>query len=289
VLKSLILQLTILLTVSGAASAYDSQKTPNPPAAVHYKDKALVLMYHEIKDNGGPFALDTRNFTEQLKALQDNGYQVISIEQFEDFMLGKKKGIPANAVVLTFDDGYKDFYEHAFPLLKKFKYPATNFIIVKSTDVYNPKIIPHMTWGDIQKMSKQGMSFYSHTYDSHEYAKTDTQGQEAPKLAAPIYLEKEGRVETDDEYRKRIKSDLDRANKLLNAKVGNKRAMLAFPYGKYSQSTIDVARGLGMNMLFTIDEGINVPGQPLIYRVNAGAPNTTAAQLLETMKRYDDK
>ncbi|TCZ70204.1 polysaccharide deacetylase [Paenibacillus albiflavus] len=281
-LKSLLLFL--LLTTNTVVPANDHYE--NQP--IHYQDKALVLMYHEVKNNNGSIAVSTDQFDKHLSMLKANGYNVISIEQFDDFMTGKEKKIPPNAVVLTFDDGYEDFYENAYPILQKYKMPATNFIIVKSTDVYNPDIIPHMTWEQMVEMRKNGMSFYSHTYDSHKYVAVNSKGTTAPLLGGPIYLPDKQRVETQEEYYDRIKEDLSKANDLLNSKLGNTRNIISFPYGSFSDTTIQVSKELDMHLYITIKEGINKPGDPVATRINAGKRDFSAEELLAKMKEYDD-
>jgi len=284
--KMLLLQIITYLTISAVSPVTGTVKNTAPPAQIYYENQAIVLLYHEIKDNDGPYALSLKQFDEQLAALKANGYTIIPIEQFEDFVTGKTKSLPPNAIVLTFDDGYKDFYENAYPILKKYGMPATNFIVVKSSDVYNPDIIPHMTWNQMKKLKLEGMSFYSHTYDSHQYGPIDAQGQTGAILATPQYLEALGRVETEEEYYARIKKDLAKANELLKKHLGNTRSLLAFPYGKFTQESIDAGKALGTKLFFTIESGINTLGSAMIYRLNAGAPNTSGEALLELIKPF---
>lgn len=284
-IKSLLLFL--LLTTNTLSPAMDQTNVANGP--IHYKDKALVLMYHEIKNTDGKIAVSTDLFDKHLTMLEDNGYNVISIEQFEEFITGKKKEIPPNAVVLTFDDGYEDFYENAYPILQKHKMPATNFIIVKSTDIYNPDIIPHLKWEQMREMRAKGMSFYSHTYDSHKYVPVDKKGNSAPLLAGPIYLKEQKRVETQEEYYNRLKEDLSKANDLLVSELGNTSKILSFPYGSYSDTTLQVGKELGINLYITIKEGINNPGDLVATRINAGVNGYSARDLLAKMRTYNDK
>ncbi|WP_442602671.1 polysaccharide deacetylase family protein [Paenibacillus sp. KN14-4R] len=264
------------------------QKRNKPLRKVHYRNQAIVLMYHEIKDSGQPFALSSADFESHLKMLYEQGYNIIPIEQFEDFIT-KKKPIPDNAVVLTFDDGYEDFYQNAYPILQKYNTTATNFVIVKSTDIYNPKIIPHLTWNQIREMRSRGLSFYSHTYDHHHKIDIDTIGTKFGALASPAYKRDLKRLETREEYRSRIKADLSKAEELLAKEVGNKRSILAFPYGEYSEDTISIGKELGIKLFCTVDEGINKTGSTLITRINAGVPHLSAKQLQLKMKKYDDK
>ncbi|MCR8644987.1 polysaccharide deacetylase family protein [Paenibacillus sp. N1-5-1-14] len=260
-----------------------------PMRKVHYRNQAIVLMYHEIKDSGQPFALSSADFESHIRMLLHQGYNIISIEQFEDYMSGKIRTIPDNAVVLTFDDGYEDFYQNAYPILQKYNVTATNFVIVKSTDIYNSKIIPHMTWDQIREMRSKGFSFYSHTYDHHRKINIDDAGTKIGALASPAYNREHKQGETREEYRARIKADLMMAEELLKKEVSNTRSILAFPYGEYSEDTISIGKELGINLFYTVEEGMNKRGATLISRINAGVPNLSAKQLWMTMKKYDDR
>jgi len=79
--------------------------------------------------------------------------------------------IPADTVAITLDDGLKDNYTNAYPILKKYLVPATMFLIVdkigeaipNSGDTANAAEASHLTWAQIEEMSENGISFGSHT------------------------------------------------------------------------------------------------------------------------------
>lgn len=90
--------------------------------------RGVVLMYHRIADIlSDPWALavSPQNFEEQLQILKC--YNVISINEL-GYIFAKKQKLPANIAVVTFDDGYRDNYLAAKPLLEKYNIPATFFI-----------------------------------------------------------------------------------------------------------------------------------------------------------------
>ncbi|MFH0925719.1 MAG: glycosyltransferase [bacterium] len=88
-----------------------------------------ILAYHKVNDidifDLG-LAVSTLNFERQMRFLKAN-YNVISLEQAAEY-LRKKMKVPLRSVVITFDDGYEDNYRYAFPILKKYKLPATIFL-----------------------------------------------------------------------------------------------------------------------------------------------------------------
>jgi peptidoglycan/xylan/chitin deacetylase (PgdA/CDA1 family) len=77
--------------------------------------------------------------------------------------------LPGKAVAITFDDGYLDFYEHAWPLLRKYSFSATVFIstgCVGDTNSWNKNLIeqvPLMGWPEIIALQKEGVQFGSHS------------------------------------------------------------------------------------------------------------------------------
>ncbi|MCX7697854.1 MAG: polysaccharide deacetylase family protein, partial [Candidatus Goldbacteria bacterium] len=94
-----------------------------------------VLCYHkfynvdEVIDGKKKdlFSISSEIFEEHLKFLKENGYNVISMKEYLSFLDGVGS-IPDNSVIITIDDGYKSVYDIAFPLLKKYGYPATIYI-----------------------------------------------------------------------------------------------------------------------------------------------------------------
>jgi peptidoglycan/xylan/chitin deacetylase (PgdA/CDA1 family) len=86
-------------------------------------------MYHHIgtkKDDYLLYRTNTSDFEKQMKYLQ-NTHKIISFEKLIQAVT-EKKSLPKRAAIITFDDGYKDNYTEAFPLLKKYKIPATIFL-----------------------------------------------------------------------------------------------------------------------------------------------------------------
>jgi peptidoglycan/xylan/chitin deacetylase (PgdA/CDA1 family) len=132
-----------------------------------------ILMYHSISDepeSGHPyFWINTsRNrFAEQMQFLKENAYTVISLTEAVDVLeTGQDKIISSRRyVVLTFDDGYHDFLEHAWPVLAGNGFTATMFVstafIGDRRMLFNGR--ESLTWSEVRKLRGQGVSFGSHT------------------------------------------------------------------------------------------------------------------------------
>lgn len=93
------------------------------------RSQLTIIMYHRIGANNEDWSLDTLDtsvFEKQIKYLTKT-HKIISLEDFAQNLIDKKE-LPKRVAVITFDDGYKDNYKNAYPILKKYKIPATIFL-----------------------------------------------------------------------------------------------------------------------------------------------------------------
>ena len=124
-----------------------------------------ILMYHSFgkASQRDLLSVSSEHFEMQMSYLKKNRYHVISFDEFVDgFKTGKK--FPHNTVVITIDDGYQNNYTIAYPILKKYNFPATIFLITNLMD----KNDAFLTWDEIREMLKNGITFGGHT-KSHFY------------------------------------------------------------------------------------------------------------------------
>ena len=148
--------------------------TPTPtPAPAPTPDGTIreveipILMYHYI-DAPGPDADIYRKdlsvlpqaFEEQMVYLREAGYHSISLR---DLVLHLQAGVelPPNPVVLTFDDGYLDNYTQAYPILERYGFSGTFFII---TGLVDKRTEGHMSWEQVEELHSRGMEIGSHSY-----------------------------------------------------------------------------------------------------------------------------
>lgn len=264
-------------SVEYAKEAPPTSQTGHAPA---------VLTYHHIDETVKSSATITPELLRShLQMLKENGYKVIGMEQLLEAQK-QNKWLPEKSVVITFDDGYESFFTEAAPILKEFGMTATNFVVVKSTDHKNPKELPHLSWDQMRELKQQGMTFYSHTYDAHQKVQIDASNRIGHALTNRSYLKKEGRRETHEEYHKRVKADLDLANKRIAEELGSQPALLAFPHGAYNQKVLDMCVSLNIELMFAAKEGTNLPGSNLLYRINAGTPSMSDADLAKKLESH---
>ena len=131
-------------------------------------------MYHSISwENAGhriPY-FETNTFPpvfeEHIRFLADNGYKTVGLE---DLLAAGMEKTGSKYVVITFDDGYLDFYRHAFPILSKYRATATVFLPTGyiSTPRKMFKQRPCMDWNEIAELSRNGISFGSHSHSHPE-------------------------------------------------------------------------------------------------------------------------
>lgn len=243
----------------------------------HYSNKVAVLEYHHIAPQASDYTLTPNAFEQHLKILKANHYQVISMQQFIGFLNGENS-VPPDAVVITFDDGYESFYQYAYPLLLKYGMTATNFVIVNYIGT-NPGI-SFLTWDEIITMKKEGFSFYSHTFNSHDFV-TGRDGKLVDPLTNPIYLSSLNRMETEAEYEQRVTVDLAEADRVLQDRIGTQDRLLCVPHGRYNSTLLRLSSKENISYIFTGQDGMNTTGANLIYRINVGS--STPLKLIQKL------
>lgn len=119
-----------------------------------------ILSYHSVTPGADPksrLAITPETFQRQMRFLKIHRYNVLPLEETVTLIKEKKK-IPRKTVVITFDDGYKDNYIYAFPILKRYNLPAIIFII--TNEVGRPD---RLNWAEIKEMHGSGLiGFGSH-------------------------------------------------------------------------------------------------------------------------------
>lgn len=93
-----------------------------------------VLMYHYIEpklnnhETGNKSIINLEDFEQNMKYLHDEGYRTITLDQLEQYVSGKIS-LPQKSIVITFDDGYHNNYTLAYPVLQKYNFHASLFVI----------------------------------------------------------------------------------------------------------------------------------------------------------------
>lgn len=136
------------------------------------KSRALpILMYHSISDDPEqglhPYyrlATSPERFAEQMQWLADGGWSGVSVEEALR-RLGNGEGDGTLTAAITFDDGFRDFYTEAAPVLKRHGFAATVFL--PTAFISSPRKSWHgmecLTWSEVKELRSEGIRFGSHT------------------------------------------------------------------------------------------------------------------------------
>jgi peptidoglycan/xylan/chitin deacetylase (PgdA/CDA1 family) len=190
-----------------------------------------ILMYHHIAvPEAGADAIrrdlsvSPANFEAQLRYLVDRGYEPISLESLvRHLQIGG--ALPPKPVVLTFDDGFRDQYTNAFPLLKKYGFTGTFFIITGFVDEGRPE---YVSWSEIELMHGNGMEI-----GSHSYTHPSLEGKSFDYIVWQVLGSKEA----------------------IEARTQEPVRFFSYPSGQYDQQAIDVLRSAGYWGAVTVEPG----------------------------------
>lgn len=130
---------------------------------------SVILNYHSVQPQNA-YSTKPQDFLRQMEYLAGE-FNIISLPEFYRAR-GDKRDLPEKLAVVTFDDGYEDNYEYAFPILNKFGIKATIFtttgFINDEIDITKDHIayrgLKPLSWKQIKEMSNSGISFGAHTH-----------------------------------------------------------------------------------------------------------------------------
>ncbi len=127
-----------------------------------------VLVYHRVRpDADDPRSVTPQRFREHLMVLRD-GWRVVSLDEVLAAVQGKQP-LPERAVLINFDDGYADLYDHAMPLLQEFQFPAVVFMLARyvgrvgrTYSEANYPEAPFLSAAQLREMQRAGIEIGSH-------------------------------------------------------------------------------------------------------------------------------
>ena len=114
-----------------------------------------VLMYHSIsnrEERTNILAINKDVFKQRMEYLREHNYKIVSLKTASDTIRQGKK-IPSGWVVLTFDDGYKDFYTEAYPIVRKYDFKVTVFPTIYNTESNKG----YMNWEELNNLEGDGL------------------------------------------------------------------------------------------------------------------------------------
>ena len=128
-----------------------------------------ILTYHSLDDSGSVLSTPPKVFAQQMQILAALNIKVGGLADVRRAVCDGGLGEPL--VAITFDDGFRNFYDQAFPVLQRYRFPATVFLVTDYCGGLNswpsqPLEIAHqplLSWDQIKEMSRAGIAFGSHT------------------------------------------------------------------------------------------------------------------------------
>lgn len=206
-----------------------------------------ILMYHYVEYVQDPndkirisLNIIPSVFEEQIKTMQDAGYTFLTASDLDNIM-DKKATLPRKAVLLTFDDGYRDFYEDAYPILKKYHVKATQYVIAGFLDRPN-----HMYTTQLQEIAKDNLvEIGAHTMDHMWLRGGDT---------------------------KTVNYEVAESRKKLQSLTGLPITSFAYPYGAFDAQAIQIVRDAGFTNALSTISGNEVldENRYFLYRLRPG-------------------
>lgn len=143
--------------------------------AQHSAQKVPILMYHSISRQASPqfrpFIVTPPLFEEHLSYLKQEGYTPLTVSEFLVLRNAADASLPERPIVLTFDDGFADFYTDALPLLQKYGFPATLYVTtgyVNETSRWLQRRgegeRPMLSWTQLAELHEHGIELGAHTH-----------------------------------------------------------------------------------------------------------------------------
>ncbi|MGQ4879223.1 poly-beta-1,6-N-acetyl-D-glucosamine N-deacetylase PgaB [Billgrantia sp. LNSP4103-1] len=234
--------------------------------------KFSVISYHDVVDleqspdtKVFPQTITRQLLVEHFNLFAELGFHPVSYQQIIDAREGRQP-LPEKAVLLTFDDGYRSFYDIVYPLLKLYDYPAIAAVVGSWLDVpagelvtYGETTLPRerfMSWSQLRELQQSSLvEIASHTYDLHKGLIGNPFGNLQP--AATTSAWSPSGYESESEYVARIRNDMQMTRQRFEEELGKGPRIMVWPYGAYSNVALSLAREAGMSHTFSLLGHVN--------------------------------
>jgi len=188
------------------------------------ESQAVVLMYHHFGVDKYPSTnIRLAQFDAHLDYLAQAEYQVWPLAKVVDYVR-RQKSFPGRVVAITIDDAYQSVFDEAYPRLRKRGWPFTVFV---ATDGVDRHFQAYMNWQQMREMQQHGASFENHS-------------------ATHDYLIRRQTNETAEQWHKRMKNDIARAQQRIKTELGKAPVFFAYPYGEYNAALAELVSEMGL-------------------------------------------
>lgn len=192
-----------------------------------------VLCYHRFGSRASKLTVTPAAFAAQMDYLARNGYRVLTPAQLGAFIAGREP-LPKKSVLITIDDGYRATYDIAFPILKKYGFPATVFLYSDFVGAGDALTYPQM-----KELIGSGL------IEIQPHSKTHSN----LTLRLPD--------ENDAKYRERMRREVDAPVDVIRERLATASRSYAYPYGDVNETVVDFLSRKGVSLGFTVTPGGN--------------------------------
>lgn len=205
-----------------------------------------VLCYHNVdllKPKDTPYSVTSPLLERQILALEKAGFTFVSMERVRKFY-DSGEPLPAKSILLTFDDGRYDVYEHAYPLLESMGIPWAMFVYPSGINAGHARNF--MSWDDVRDLAAHGVTIGSHTWDH-------------PYLTKPP-----ANVASTAEYAAWIDRELLKSKEVIEKEIGLQVYAFATPFGALDDAVQRRIAASGYSLSFNIyGSGNDLKSDPL--------------------------
>ena len=237
------------LVVSSHFDSSGRVRTEAAPAVVGTEAAGVpVLCYHYLRDKSDPLRLlrvfgyvvlslpllnDTElwttgasEFERQMQLLKDMGYHAVTLDELHEWQTGRRE-LPGKPIVITFDDGDQSVYDLALPILARYGFRATLFVVTARVGTqWNG--IDCLDWAHLRELEESGVfRIESHTDDLHYKV-------EAGDRTEPVFIaasEHGADLDGSRDWEHKVREDLARSRAAIERNTGRSPRFLAWPYG----------------------------------------------------------
>lgn len=258
--QDVIKQESTMIAVSSTSSSTTTQESSEvdwvkQDTAIHFS----ILMYHAIhvmapeESANANLIVDPTTFESHIQRLSNEGYYFLTPEEVHKVLTENVLPNGNQKIIwLTFDDSLWDFYDNAYPILQKYQVKATNNVITSTVGSQT-----NLSLDEMLEMKNNGMSFQDHTVTHPDLSATDSSTQTTEMKDSKQYL--------DDS-------------------LNQDTIAIAYPAGRYSDTTLQIAENLDYKLGVTTNEGLASADNGLLSlnRIRI-LPTTTADSIMATI------
>ncbi|MCF6775617.1 polysaccharide deacetylase family protein [Thiotrichales bacterium 19X7-9] len=241
-----------------------------------FKRSVPVLMYHHVLEQSGFICSSIEEFDQQMAYLVANKYKTLTIDEFYQYKKGKLK-LPKKSVLITFDDGWRNNFVYAYPILKKYGLKATLFVVtgwIEAASNSNDVAFQAVQHKECKKKAP--------THPREVLCSWD----ELKKMADVFDIQAHTHTHRDDYFGTLDwQKDIILSKELLKQRLNIDSKHLCWPRGNYDIETIKLAKDAGFEVLYTTERGINLADNQLDY-IKRIAVKKDARWLKKTLKLF---